>query len=180
MLPFSPYYLPYLSSTVDISFKLVDTFRYCRALPPIMSFPNFDSLTESDKLKLTVLCDVKKICNEVGSGLTQKVTFDKQSVELIAEMVWRKVQDYGTDLELFARHAKHTTINADDVRLLVRKNESLKERITKISEELSSGSSKKKRKDKDFDAGLEAGPSDAGNDNNLIGNFDMMDDFLDD
>ncbi|KAK3930278.1 Centromere protein S [Frankliniella fusca] len=146
-----------------------------------MAFPHFDSLSETDKLKLTVLCDVKKICNEVGSGLSQRVSFEKQAVELIAEMVWRKVQDYGTDLELFARHAKHTTINADDVRLLVRKNECLKDRIKRISEDLNSASSSKKRKkDKELDIDLEAGSSNSGTDNNLIGNFDMMDDLLDD
>lgn len=56
------------------------------------------------KLKLTVLCDVKKICQEVSNGLTQKLTFEKQACELIAEMVWRKVQDYGSDLELFSKY----------------------------------------------------------------------------
>lgn len=141
-----------------------------------MAFPSLESFNETDKLKLTVLCDVRKICNEVGGGLTNKVSFDKQSLELIAEMVWHKVQDYGSDLEHFARHAKRTTVNADDVKLLVRKNESLRERISKMTEDFSSASSSKRRKkDRDSDAGSDLGqPED-----NLVGNFDL-DDFLDD
>ncbi|XP_034243560.1 centromere protein S-like [Thrips palmi] len=141
-----------------------------------MAFPTLDSFNETDKLKLTVLCDVRKICQEVGSGLTTKVSFNKQSFELIAEMVWHKIQDYGSDLEHFARHAKRTTVNGDDVKLLVRKNESLRERILKMTEDLSSASSSKKRKkDRDSDAGSDVGQLE----DNPIGNFDI-DDILDD
>lgn len=64
----------------------------------------FQCLVVFQKLKLTVLYDVKKICEEVGDSLTEKVTFDKPALELIAEMVWRKVQDYGVDLEHFSKY----------------------------------------------------------------------------
>lgn len=143
-----------------------------------MSTFSFNTLTETDKLKLTVLCDVKKICQEVGQGLSTKVNFEKPAMELIAEMVWRKVEDYGSDLELFARHAKRTTINADDVKLLVRRNECLKEKVSKLSDDLNtaSTSSKRKRKERDSDAGSDAGPSEGGD--NIIGNFDLLDDVL--
>ena len=136
------------------------------------SSTTLESLSETDKLKLTVLCDTKKICREIGDGLKKKVSFEKQAYELIAEMVWRKVEDYGSDLEQFAKHAKRTTINADDVKLLVRKNPSLKERILKLSEDMSSAStSKKRKKERDSDAGSETGQGDS----NAVCNFDLVD-----
>ncbi|XP_066252338.1 centromere protein S-like [Euwallacea similis] len=65
----------------------------------------------------------KEISNEVGNYLG--MTFDPKALDLIAELTYRKLSLYGADLEAFQKHSKRSTINTDDVKLLVRRNESL-------------------------------------------------------
>ncbi|KAK7874042.1 hypothetical protein R5R35_004593 [Gryllus longicercus] len=68
---------------------------------------------------------------------------EKAATDLISELIWKKAKRIAEDLELFAKHAKRSTINADDIKLLVRHNEKLKEDLSKLAEEM-----KKARKSK--------------------------------
>ncbi|XP_018866440.1 centromere protein S isoform X6 [Gorilla gorilla gorilla] len=45
-------------------------------------------------------------------------------------------ENFAKDLEMFARHAKRTTINTEDVKLLARRSNSLLKYITDKSEEI--------------------------------------------
>jgi len=53
------------------------------------------------------------------------VHFSKEFVAALTEAVWDMSEHWATDLEAFANHAKRSVINADDVRLLVRRSPTL-------------------------------------------------------
>ncbi|XP_044754612.1 centromere protein S-like isoform X1 [Coccinella septempunctata] len=69
----------------------------------------------------------RKICREVGDEMG--VEYEANALDLIAELAVKKLSLYATDLEAFQKHAKRSTVNADDVKLLVRRNDSLKELV---------------------------------------------------
>ncbi|GBM30018.1 Centromere protein S [Araneus ventricosus] len=94
---------------------------------------------------------VGKICNESAEGL--KVKFSKEFIGTLADLTFRQAGIFAEDLEMFAKHAKRTTINADDVKLLVRRSKSLQEHISKMAEELSANSLKAKGKKKKTEIG---------------------------
>ncbi|XP_022117981.1 centromere protein S [Pieris rapae] len=100
----------------------------------------FQNLSATQKLQAAVHKDVRGICTEACHFLGLEIT--KPAIEVIAELVFKKCHVYGSDLEAFAKHAKRSTINADDVKLLVRRNPSLKSRL----HSLSSNSGKDKRR----------------------------------
>ena len=53
------------------------------------------------KLKVSVFTEVRKVCEEVGKST--KYTYSKKSMDLLSEVVWRKLRTHGEDLEAFAR-----------------------------------------------------------------------------
>lgn len=55
------------------------------------------------------------------------------AVALIAELVLDKVERVAKDLEAFAVHAKRSTINSEDVKLVARNNPRLKEQLTRLA-----------------------------------------------
>lgn len=67
----------------------------------------------------------KAIIKELGEKLG--VEFDQNAQSIIAELTYKRLLIYGSDLEAFQKHAKRSTITADDVKLLVRRNDSLRE-----------------------------------------------------
>ncbi|KAK4875433.1 hypothetical protein RN001_011855 [Aquatica leii] len=77
------------------------------------------------KLQTAIYDDVRKICREVGIYLDME--YESSGIDIIAEMTWKKLQSYASDLEAFQKHGKRSTITADDVKLLVRNNQSLKD-----------------------------------------------------
>ncbi|XP_063236292.1 centromere protein S-like [Bacillus rossius redtenbacheri] len=92
-----------------------------------------ENLTTEQKLKATVIYDVRKVCSEAlqGSGFTA----DRELKDLVAELVWKKLQIMAQDLELFAKHGKRLKVNADDVKLALRGLPSLKATITQMADE---------------------------------------------
>ena len=64
-----------------------------------------------------------KLSSEVGRE--EEVAFDKTVVASLANAAFEKLIEYGGDLEAFAKHAKRSTVQADDVKLLVRRNKGL-------------------------------------------------------
>ncbi|CAH0691711.1 unnamed protein product [Spodoptera exigua] len=92
---------------------------------------SFDSLSSSQKIRAALHRDVRTIGTETCHFLGLEIT--KPAVEIVAELVYKKLAVYGADLEAFAKHAKRSTINADDVKLLVRRCPSLKNRLNAIT-----------------------------------------------
>ncbi|XP_049873088.1 centromere protein S-like [Pectinophora gossypiella] len=84
---------------------------------------NFEKLTNPQKVRAALHRDVRAIASETCHFLGLEVT--KPAMEIIAELVYKKISVYATDIEAFAKHAKRTTINAEDVKLLARRNPSL-------------------------------------------------------
>nr|XP_023013128.1 centromere protein S-like [Leptinotarsa decemlineata] len=84
-------------------------------------------MTTEQKTKQTIHNTARKIAKEISANFDME--FDSDALDIIAELTYKKLQLYGTDLDAFQKHAKRSTITADDVKLLVRRNESLKELV---------------------------------------------------
>ncbi|XP_045498361.1 centromere protein S-like isoform X1 [Colias croceus] len=102
----------------------------------------FQSLTTPQKARAALHRDVRAICTEACHFLGMEIT--KPAMEIIAELVYKKLEVYGSDLESFAKHAKRATVNSDDVKLLVRRNPSLKTHLNGIT--CNSATKEKRRK----------------------------------
>ncbi|CAH0715732.1 unnamed protein product, partial [Brenthis ino] len=91
---------------------------------------SFENLSISQKVRAALHRDVRAICVETCHCMGLDIT--KPANAIIAELVISKIALYGSDLEAFAKHAKRSTINSDDVKLLVRRNPALKARLIKL------------------------------------------------
>ncbi|KAJ7412385.1 6-phosphogluconate dehydrogenase, decarboxylating [Willisornis vidua] len=98
------------------------------------------------RLKAAVHYTVGCLCQEVEED--KDVQFSKQSIAAISEITFRQCEIFAKDLEMFARHAKRSTINTEDVKLLARRSSSLLKYITQKSEELASSNMEQKEKKK--------------------------------
>jgi len=60
---------------------------------------------------------------------------DSKALAVSAELVLDKLFGIARDLEAFAGHAKRSTVNSEDVKLLARNNPKLKEHLTNLGVE---------------------------------------------
>ncbi|KAM8790138.1 centromere protein S-like isoform 3-T3 [Rhynchonycteris naso] len=98
------------------------------------------------RLKAAVHYTVGCLCEEVA--LDQGVQFSRQTIAAISEVTFRQCENFAKDLEMFARHAKRSTINTEDVKLLARRSNSLQKYIAEKNEEIAQFNSKRKAKKK--------------------------------
>ncbi|XP_065341706.1 centromere protein S-like [Cloeon dipterum] len=105
-----------------------------------------NDLTFEKKVKVALLLEVRKVIEEVGGNI--QFAFTKNSTDLIGELVWKKLIVAGSDLEAFAKHAKRTTANPEDVKLLARRNPILKAYISELADEIKSKKEPRKSKNK--------------------------------
>ncbi|NWS71324.1 CENPS protein, partial [Crotophaga sulcirostris] len=98
------------------------------------------------RLQAAVHYTVGSLCQDVAED--KEVQFSKQTVAAIAEITFRQCEIFAKDLEMFARHAKRSTINTEDVKLLARRSNSLLKYITQKSEELALSNMEQKEKKK--------------------------------
>lgn len=80
----------------------------------------------------------------------------------IAETTWGQCQQFAEDLEMFAKHAKRSTINADDVKLLTRRSQKLHNFISQkheayLEEKQETKKAKKPRSKKSVSATVSTG-----------------------
>ncbi|KAF9909444.1 hypothetical protein EC991_008583 [Linnemannia zychae] len=68
-----------------------------------------------ERLKAAVWYTVGEICNTEKEKLNVAIT--PQLIASLTEIVYAQAETLGKDLEMFARHAKRSTINADDVKV---------------------------------------------------------------
>ncbi|XP_074190179.1 centromere protein S isoform X3 [Rhinolophus sinicus] len=66
----------------------------------------------------------------------------------LLHMCRRPKENFAKDLEMFARHAKRSTINTEDVKLLARRSNSLLRYITEKNEEIAQFNLERKAKKK--------------------------------
>ncbi|KAE8591782.1 hypothetical protein XENTR_v10018569 [Xenopus tropicalis] len=105
-----------------------------------------EQFSRSQRLKAAVHYIVGSLCQEVADD--KEVHFSKQAIAAISEITFRQCESFAKDLEVFARHAKRTTINMDDVKLLARRSRSLYAHISKCSDEIAANSLEQKEKKK--------------------------------
>ncbi|NP_001191897.1 centromere protein S [Taeniopygia guttata] len=98
----------------------------------------------AQRLKAAVHYTVGCLCQEVEED--KDVQFSKQTIAAISEITFRQCEIFAKDLEMFARHAKRTTVTTEDVKLLARRSNSLLKYITQKSEELASSNMEQKEK----------------------------------
>ncbi|XP_060069503.1 centromere protein S-like [Ylistrum balloti] len=107
---------------------------------------DMENLQHKQRLKASVHHTVVKICSELVQDDEAGITIDNSVKAAIAETTWRYIQEVTQDLEMFAKHAKRTTINADDVKLLLRKCPKLLEHISSIHQTHTESRVKQKKK----------------------------------
>ncbi|NP_001191862.1 centromere protein S [Oryctolagus cuniculus] len=98
------------------------------------------------RLRAAVHYTVAALCQEVASD--KGMPFSKQSVAAVSEVTFRQCENFAKDLEMFARHARRSTINTEDVKLLARRSNSLLKYITEKSEEIAQFNTEQKAKKK--------------------------------
>ncbi|XP_067328784.1 centromere protein S [Anolis sagrei] len=101
---------------------------------------------ETQRLRAAVHYAVGCLCEEVGED--KETEFSKQAVACISEITFRQCENFAKDLEMFAKHAKRTTINVEDVKLLARRSRPLLRHISQKSEELALNNLEQKEKKK--------------------------------
>uniref|UniRef100_A0A452VGZ3 Centromere protein S n=2 Tax=Ursus TaxID=9639 RepID=A0A452VGZ3_URSMA len=99
-----------------------------------------------ERLKAAVHYTVGCLCEEVASD--REIPFSKQTIAAISELTFRQCETFAKDLEMFARHAKRSTINTEDVKLLARRSNSLLKYISEKNEELTQFNTEQKAKKK--------------------------------
>ncbi|CAF0853407.1 unnamed protein product [Didymodactylos carnosus] len=67
------------------------------------------------------------------------ITFSKKTIATLNEIIFQQTVIFCKDLDSFSSHAKRSTINIDDVRLLCRRNPKLLEKLDETYGELNKG-----------------------------------------
>jgi len=93
-------------------------------------------------LKAAVELTVGDLCGEVGSEVG--VEFSRELVATLSLVVVGKIERTATDLEAFAGHARRSTIQTEDVKLLTRRNTELTKHLTSQSIERIGANAEKK------------------------------------
>ena len=88
----------------------------------------------SQRLKAALHYSVGKICESKSSS--SSINYSKAFIAALTETVYMQTESFARDLESFSRHAKRSVINNEDVKLLARRNPSLHEKLTVMSDEL--------------------------------------------
>ncbi|NXL27653.1 CENPS protein, partial [Glaucidium brasilianum] len=107
------------------------------------------------RLKAAVHYTVGCLCQDVAEE--QDMQFSKQTIAAISEITFRQCENFAKDLEMFARHAKRTTVTTEDVKLLARRSSSLLKYITQKSEEITSSNMEQKEKKKKKSSAVKGG-----------------------
>lgn len=103
----------------------------------------YDDLEGKQRLKAALHYTIGQICTGV-----KDVTFTKEFIATLTETAFKECEALSTDLELFAKHAKRTTVNTDDVKLYCRRNPDLLGLVTKKGEQLKADKDEVKKKSK--------------------------------
>ncbi|KAL4622576.1 centromere protein S-like [Arapaima gigas] len=125
-----------------------------------------EEFSHHQRLKAALHFTVGRLCEDIAGSSRKK--FSKELVAAIAETTFRQCDIFAKDLEAFARHAKRTTVNSEDVKLVARRSTALYNYITRKSEELAStNQEQKERRRKNTGKKKENGQSGAGTSGNV-------------
>jgi len=96
-----------------------------------MAKDNSTSKEDEQKVRQALHYTVGEICKEECKDLD--VVFSKATIQSIAELALRQAAVFCEDAQHFAKHAKRKKIGAEDVLLLARKSEKLKEHLRQFA-----------------------------------------------
>ncbi|XP_064326357.1 centromere protein S [Phalacrocorax carbo] len=105
-----------------------------------------ERLLLTQRLKAAVHYTVGCLCQDAAED--KDIQFSKQTIAAISEITFRQCENFARDLEMFARHAKRSTVTTEDVKLLARRSNSLLKYITQKSEEITASNMEQKKKKK--------------------------------
>uniref|UniRef100_A0A8C9WLD2 Centromere protein S n=1 Tax=Scleropages formosus TaxID=113540 RepID=A0A8C9WLD2_SCLFO len=94
------------------------------------------------RLKAALHFTVGRLCEDIGGDGGKR--FNKEVLAAIAETTYRQCGLFHSHL----RHAKRTTVNSEDVKLVARRSTALYNHITRRSEELASTNQEQKERRK--------------------------------
>ncbi|BFZ23752.1 hypothetical protein BsWGS_26791 [Bradybaena similaris] len=104
---------------------------------------DYNALDKEQKLKASMYHSMKQIAKEVEEEMG--VPISAQVLATLSETLAHQVEVYATDLENFAKHARRTKVNVDDVKLLARRNGTLLQHLnSKVSEKAAQQELKRK------------------------------------
>lgn len=101
-------------------------------------------LNHLQTLKAAIHYTVGKTCEEIGNEVG--LSFTKHVIATLSEITSKQLETYSADLEAFSNHARRAVINADDVKLLVRRNTQLATHIKELAENLEEAGGKERKK----------------------------------
>lgn len=104
--------------------------------PELEAAPSEAAFAQTQRLKAALHYSIGKTYEEVASDHGMKV--NREMMAAVTEMVYEQCRLVSHDLELFAKHAKRTTVNTDDVLLMCRRNPSLVKLMREEAEKLKS------------------------------------------
>ncbi|KAK9236047.1 kinetochore component CENP-S-domain-containing protein [Lipomyces kononenkoae] len=98
------------------------------------------------RLKSAIWYTVGKIvdeeCVQLGSNATP------QYIAALTELVYTQAVTLATDIEAFARHASRKVVSTDDILMMCRRNDGLKEVLSEFVEDLESQKKEQKNSGK--------------------------------
>ncbi|XP_031574714.1 centromere protein S-like [Actinia tenebrosa] len=94
----------------------------------------YETLAYQQRIKAALHYTVGRICEQIE--IENGMQYSRQFIAALTETTYRQCESFAVDLELFAKHAKRTTINRDDVQLLARKSPALAKHIKSLSDEI--------------------------------------------
>ncbi|TRY79940.1 hypothetical protein TCAL_06558 [Tigriopus californicus] len=106
-----------------------------------------------------LLASIHFACGQLATehGQSTDLQYSRGVVAALGQLAFDHLRQCGQDLEAFARHAKRNTVQADDVKLLVRRNPHLHEHISQLAG--SSGANSTKTSKRKKPAGSDSGPA---------------------
>jgi len=90
-------------------------------------------LQRFERLKAAVELTVGDLCSEISGSAGVEVS--RETIATLALLAVEKIERSAEDLEAFAAHAKRTTIQTEDVKLLTRRNTQLNQYLTSQNNE---------------------------------------------
>jgi centromere protein S len=105
--------------------------------------PTAEDESEKQKLKAAVHFFVSKICENEAKKMNMRIS--KMSMAVFSEVLVGFAEGLAKDIELFARHAKRSTIKPEDVLLFARKSKELSAKLTQMNSELQTAAESRKR-----------------------------------
>ncbi|KAJ3294667.1 hypothetical protein BCR33DRAFT_712633 [Rhizoclosmatium globosum] len=100
---------------------------------------------ESLRLQASLHYSVNKIIKHILAENNSDATVTPQFVHAVATTVWHQCNSMAVDLDAFSKHGKRTQVNAEDVKLCVRRNQALVDHLSDFQASLKDEKPKRRK-----------------------------------